>query len=242
MNIIKGLRDKLFGLKKIEYLLSKSAELSKNHNLFSMRELKAMEILRPYFPDGYLLETSYSISFQTIQHIINDIILNKPAVILEFGSGLSTQIISNYILKNGLDIKFVSIDNDLIWLGFLQRTIKNVDFYHFPLKKNHPFSHQGNGQWFDIPKQHIVNSFIFDMVIVDAPKGDLGEKSRVGAIEFLSEKLGSNPIVFIDDSNRKDEREICDLLLLRFETLKSVKHFYNYSRLSHSELFYSAPS
>jgi hypothetical protein len=228
-------RDKLFGINKLENKL----KIQQSH---FFRELKAMEILKPYFPAGYLFESGFSLSFQTIQHIANDLVVYKPKFMLEFGSGMSTIILNNFIKQNGLEVKLISIDDDVLWQDFLKEKCTNVDFFCFPLVQNHPFSFESNGLWYDIPDVHPLNEIKYDLILVDAPKGSLSRLSRFGFIPFLENRLSEKPIIYLDDTHRADEQKISELFLSRsFRNINS-KQFYNYTRFSSNDTYYTSPS
>ncbi|WP_297337967.1 hypothetical protein [Algoriphagus sp.] len=235
-------RDKLFGIDKISYFIE--SETSKKIILgdFNKRELKAFEILKPYFPEGFLLETSYSLSFQTIQHIINDIVIYKPKIIFEFGSGLSTMILGNFIQKNHLETRLISIDDDSSWQELLKNQGAKADFYCFPLAENHPFSFEGKGKWYNIPDNHPITELKFDLVLVDAPKGDLSKLSRYGFVGFMINKLSDQVIVYLDDTHRTDEHLIAQFFLKEIGVPMVQERFYKYSRFSSSNSFNTSPS
>ncbi|MBD8490436.1 hypothetical protein IFO69_16920 [Echinicola sp. CAU 1574] len=240
--MIKKIRDKLFGINKLGYLIAAEGKRNRELSSYNMRELKAIELLKSYFPEGFLFETGFSISFQTIQHIINDLIIYKPKVILEFGSGLSTQILSNYINKHQLDIKIISIDDNQEWQNALMQVCKGVDFHTFPLKDEHPYSYGGKGKWFDIPVNHPINSLEFDLVIVDAPKGGLGKQSRVGFVPFVKDKLSNAPIIYLDDTHRQDEKEIGQFLMKTIPAFVGKTIGFNYTRYSFVDKLHTSPS
>jgi hypothetical protein len=232
---ITSFRDKVFGIDKLEYRM-------KNEQSYCFRELKAIQILQPYFPKGYLFESGFSLSFQTIQHIINDIIVYKPKVILEFGSGLSTIILNNFIRQNGLSVKLISIDDNLTWQKSLKDKCDLVDFFDFPLTQSHPFSFEGKGSWYDIPDKHILYDLEYDLVLVDAPKGSLSKLSRYGFIPFLEGKISEKGIVYIDDTHRVDEQKISELYLSSVAGSMTAKKFYKYTRFSADRTYYTSPS
>jgi hypothetical protein len=242
MNILTRIRDKIFGINKLCYLYNKDVKIIFQSIDFKYREIKALELLKPYLPNDYVLETGYSISFQTIQHVINDLIVYEPEIILEFGSGISTQVINNFITSNQLNTRFISIDDDQVWQNRIKRTCENIEFYCFPLVSNHPMSYQSRGVWFSIPEDHIINSLIFDLVLIDAPKGDICSLSRFGFIPFLSKKLNKNSIIYLDDTNRSDEDLIAKLFIK--DTPKKIveQKCYNYTRFSGEEVYYTKPS
>lgn len=237
MNWLTSLRDKIFGIEKLEYLILKK---TMEYSDFKFKELKAIEILRPYFPSGYMLETGYTLSFQEIQHIANDIVIHRPTTILEIGSGLSTIILSNIISELGYKPKFISIDQDASWQKHLEGQCKNVNFYDFEIGFNSEFAMQG-GKWFEIPEDSCLRKGNYDLVIIDGPKGFESKYARFGIVNFLKERINESSIVFLDDTDRDDEKFILKSLREKF-SFNSCLNFNKYTRLSFQNNFITAPS
>lgn len=235
---LTGFRDKIFGIQKLEFLLTEeiNRELS-----FKFREQKAIEILKPYFPRRFLFETGFSLNFQTIQHIANDIIIYNPKTILEIGSGISTLILDNFISELDYNPKFISVDQDSNWQLQLKNQTRNVDYFAFDISTQNQFSLDGRGNWFDIPLNSELRGEKYDLVIIDGPKGFESKNARYGVVKFLRNRIGKNSIIFVDDTNRKDERFLCDSLLREF-SFNHCDSFYNYSRLCFEREFTTSPS
>ncbi|MFC3415141.1 O-methyltransferase [Algoriphagus hitonicola] len=234
-------RDNLIGLDKVDFYVNRRIESKSEFNLFRFRELKAIEFLRPYFPKGYVVNTVYSLSFQTIQHIANDIIINRPKSIVEFGSGISTVILSNIIAENEIDTKFFSIDNNKEWQRLIALDLKNVSLIHFDISEENEYSYNGKGKWYGIPKDHDLLNINFDLAIIDGPSGSLCKYSRYGSLNFLKFRLNSNGIIFLDDVDRNEDV----FLLKEFEKsfdFALVETFGKYSRMAMTNEIYTAPS
>lgn len=235
-NWLRNIRDKIFGINKLEFRIDKKA---KEYSDFKFKELKAMEILKPYFPKGFVFETSYTLSFQVIQHIANDIIINKPQTILEIGSGLSTIILSNLISELNYGPNFISIDQDFKWQNHIKPHCKEVEFYNFEITKNKESTIEGS--WFNIPKDSFLREKKFDMVIIDGPKGFESKYARYGIIDFLKGRVMESTIVFLDDTDREDEQFILQNLKDKL-SFKFCNSFYKYSRLTQTNLIVTSPS
>lgn len=235
------LRDKLLGLEKTEFLVSRKIESKSEFNLFRYRELKAIEFLKPFFPEGYIVNTVFSLSFQTIQHIANDIIINKPKFIIEFGSGISTIILDNIISKNRLDVTFFSIDDNKEWQELISSEIKNVELVHFQISSRNDFSFNKNGKWYEIPKDHKLLDYKFDLAIVDGPSGKICNYSRYGALNFLKSRLSSNGIIFLDDTDREEDLFLLNEFSKEFK-FSIVETIGKYSRMGVKNDIYTAPS
>jgi hypothetical protein len=235
---LSKLRDKLLGISKLEYFLDKKVAQSVAN---STKELKALQILQPYMPKSYVFESGFSMSFQAIQHIANDIVVYRPESILEVGSGLSTIILNNVIQQLDYNPSFISLDQDPDWQEHLKIQCPSVDFRSFSISKENHFSFQGKGSWFDIPAGNDLLNKTYDLIIVDGPKGSESKYARFGILGLLRGRLGKLPILFLDDTDRHDEKMIRDAAkeMLGF---KEIKDFKRYSRLSFSDKFFTTPS
>lgn len=240
MSLKKTIR-KYLGIPQLEESISHATLTLEREVAFRQRELKALEILKPYLPQGYLFETGFSLPLQLIQHIVNDILAHQPKTILELGSGLSTQILGNMIRIESLDVQFISVDNDANWQKMLEPNCPQVSFYSFPLSEQSPYSYTKSGVWYAIPEDPPWGGSPIDMVLVDGPKGSSCEKARYGFIPFLKDRLGERPIIYVDDTHRADERFIVEQASSAFN-LPQVQSFHRYSRLSQAEDFYTAPA
>lgn len=238
MNWLVRLRDRVIGLNKTKYVFRQ--EMRKCESQY--RELKALEIIKPYLPKGFVIETAFSMPFQAIQHVLNDIAIYRPDTILEFGSGLSTQVISAFLETEGIPSRFISIDEDSIWQSKLGLSGAKVELLTFPLESESSFSYQMKGSWFQIPDDHEIRKLQYDLVLVDAPKGTNCALSRYGVIPFLQKNLSANSILYFDDTDRPDEYQIAILAQEEFEFLQQKHVFSRYTRLSGKEVFYTKPS
>lgn len=232
---------RLLGYRKLHDLVTQEVKESQDILAFKIRELKAMEILKPYFPEGYLFESNFSMSFQAVQHILNDISVYKPRHILEIGSGLSTQVISRFIELQGLSTQLVSVDDNGEWQQMLHISSPNTQLLQFPLIDRHPFSYRQEGKWFDIPADHPVQGDAYDMVIVDAPKGMLGPFSRLGFVDFIQGKTTADTVIFLDDAQREDEQQIARWVQERYPEFTCVDFNYRYVRLAQNGHFATQP-
>ncbi|GAB3219691.1 hypothetical protein J0A67_04880 [Algoriphagus aestuariicola] len=243
---LKKIRNKIFGINELNRVIRESNDSLARVFEFRQRETKAILLLKEYFPEKFVPDTSFSMSYQAIQHILNDILVSKPKRILEFGTGISTVIISNFLRKNSLDTSFISVDNDLNWVNLIENHIsdsKKGIIFPFELKINSEFSLGNSGTWYDIPDDHLITQEGFDLIIVDGPFGGICKHSRYGALKFLKkfDLINQKTIVFVDDTNRPDELFLIDSLFSELGFTER-KDFMRYSRLSFGDHCFTNPS
>lgn len=189
-----------------------------NPNLsnYLLGDIMAFGILSPLIEGGrYLPFTGAALRPFCISHILNDIVINNRAEIVEFGSGISTIFIARLIKRNNLKARILSVEHDKEWYNMLGSLLYEeglegiVHQVHAPLGR---CSISENGcEWYDTgPVSKAVESRVVDMVIIDGPpawKPDIC-LSRYPALPFMWDKLGDRFSIFLDDACRPGEQEI----------------------------------
>jgi len=170
------------------------------------------------FPE-YFATTTSSLRFHTLAVILNDIIINQRKSIIEFGSGVSTLAISNLIKKNNLKCSFVSIEDNKEWFDYINSFLsrndlqKDVKIIYAPLENNdlvlednlwYSMQALNNG----ISKESKISLAIIDGPAAWKPKIRL---SRYPAIPYLINFLAEEYSIYLDDTNRKGEKEVFSL-------------------------------
>lgn len=182
-------------------------------NNYSFNIINSFLRLRSFIP-----LSSWTISPTALLHTLNYISTYKPKVIVEFGMGFSTLYISKLIEQNKLNSVLYSIDHDKNWIekieGWLQteELTNNTHLIYGPLTNNFSFKSR-RIQWYDvevldacIPKEQV------ELLLIDAPPAAF-LYSRAGALMYFSEQLQQAQLnYFFDDANRKEEKEILNLL------------------------------
>src|SRR5690554_6024531 len=87
--------------------------------------LQPLMIGYPYLPYNGGALRPFNISF-----LLNDIIINDRKIVVEFGSGISTILISRLIKRNNLNCQLISIESNLDWKEQLTRILKDEDIHN----------------------------------------------------------------------------------------------------------------
>jgi len=136
----------------------------------------------------------------TISEIVKK---NRPGLVVELGSGISTLVTA----KSGAR-KIVSIDNSDAWgaktVALLkEHKVRGVDVRIAPLR---PYAN--GSEWYDLDA--IKDLKKIDLLIVDGPPGSKNPEARYPALQQFKEKLSPSAIVVIDDVNREGERKLAE--------------------------------
>ncbi|MEY2831021.1 MAG: hypothetical protein RLZZ574_279, partial [Cyanobacteriota bacterium] len=152
-----------------------------------------------------------------LKEIISLIYRQKPQLVVEASSGVSTLIIA-YCLKRLGSGKLISLEHEQ---KFAQATQNNLSLHglddiatviHAPLVEveiNNAINNTKNNTkwlWYDLTKIEIPDAI--DMLIVDGPPGTTQKLARYPALPLLHKKLSRDAIIVLDDGARSDEGKI----------------------------------
>ena len=128
---------------------------------------------------------------------------NRPSLVVELGSGVSTLVTA----KSGAR-KVVSIDNSEEFGGKTRELLKEHKVRGAEIRIA-PFRPYANGsEWYDISM--IKDLKKIDLLIVDGPPGSKNPEARYPALQQFKDKLSASAIVIIDDVNREGERKLAE--------------------------------
>lgn len=167
----------------------------------------------PYTPD-------WSAAPDFLEIISTHCLEEKPAMIVECSSGLSTLILARccQINANG---QVLSLENGAEFVTATQATLAEFSteewatVIHAPLVPT-PLD-AGNFQWYQLPE---LPATPIDMLVIDGPSGFLQPLSRYPALPMLYERLATRCTIFFDDAARDDEQEIVRRWLATYPEFK----------------------
>ncbi len=132
----------------------------------------------------------------------------RPAVIVECGSGLSTLILARVCAIDGRGLVWslehapncAAQTRDALARYGLARVANVLDA---PLRR---YRLDGEAyDWYDLIG---LPSRAIDLLVVDGPPGSLGPLARYPALPLLRARLAPGCTIFLDDADRPDERAI----------------------------------
>ncbi|QCZ92408.1 class I SAM-dependent methyltransferase [Salinimonas iocasae] len=140
----------------------------------------------------------------------------KSENIVELGSGASTLILAAAVRDNGTG-KVFSFDHDENYLEETRIELEKndlTDFVELRLAKKSPVNDKallykgGSHEWYNIIEFQTLEKI--DLLWVDGPPQAICAYSRFPAVPALYEKMSSKAQVWMDDTIRKEEMEICE--------------------------------
>ncbi len=141
----------------------------------------------------------------------------KPGIILEASSGVST-LISSYCLKELGVGKLYSLDHDEFYAAktkchVAQHGLTGIaNVIHAPLKE--VTIKEKKWLWYENKVLKEIESI--DLLIIDGPPSTIQEMARYPALPLLYEKLSRKAAIILDDTIRKDEKNIVETWLKEY--------------------------
>ena len=203
------------------FIINKLSTLERYDYLNTMKadDIYSLGLLQPLL-EGYpfIPFTGSALRPFCLNHMVNDIIINHRQSIIEFGSGISTIIISRLIKKNRLNASFLSVEHNAEWVNVLEKILQRECLEDTVKILQAPLTHCAlsidNNQWFDVNllNDH-TNNKKFDMVIIDGPPAweESKKTARYRAVPYIMKKLSDDFSIYLDDANRAGEESIIKL-------------------------------
>jgi hypothetical protein len=155
----------------------------------------------------------YAITAHFLDRLVKEIYQNKPALILECGSGTSTLVAASCLKELGKG-KVISLDH---LDEYAQRTRNFLDLEglrDYAEVVTAPLTdyelETGTFQWYGNGYKSYIEGNI-DMMVVDGPPGRLQSMSRYPTVPLLRDALADEVVIMLDDGNRRDEKKIAHM-------------------------------
>lgn len=165
--------------------------------------------LSPRLPLPY--SRGWAASPDLLRTVVESVLEERPSLVVECGSGLST-IWIGYALQAVGSGRCVSLEHDS---DYARETTRELDRHgltevaevrHAPLKVA---KMEGVSQpWYDTTSVEDLDGI--SMLLVDGPPKATGPRARYPALPLLRSRMRSGSLVILDDTARDDERDISD--------------------------------
>lgn len=190
-------------------------------------ELHAMEIILRRFPECAIPTSSWSMRFANLHAILDILDTEQPAVVVEFGSGISTLLVAAWMGERRFG-KLISFDHDPDWAAITRRHLARENLSEYGVVIDAPLGtttdcDASGTKWYDLG-DHLDTVEGIGLVIVDGPPGFTPKNrlSRLPALGRLHAQLASNCTVALDDALRPGEVEIIGRWKADFPEFRSV--------------------
>ncbi|MFC0007401.1 class I SAM-dependent methyltransferase [Micromonospora siamensis] len=145
----------------------------------------------------------------------------RPGLIVECGSGVSTLWCSLALRQFGVDGRVVSLEHDEAYARQTNKLLAEhgvshlAEARHAPLEEfdlgDHSAPWYSRRAWADLDR--------IGLLFVDGPPGTTAGQARYPALPLLADRLAANAAVVMDDTVRRDEQDIIKQWLTDVPTL-----------------------
>ena len=141
--------------------------------------------------------------------IIEMLMEKRPKVVFEAGSGISSLVISEWLLANLPDSIHIALDHEKKYADLTRQKIRNPNskIIFAPLKDYQDQSIEY--RWYDLEGVAIPQKI--DLLIVDGPPTPRSKHARLPAPYLLGEFLENSVTIILDDAIREDEQQVASL-------------------------------
>lgn len=168
----------------------------------------------------------WATSPDVLLHLHEYVMAAQPRLVVEFGSGASTLVLSDALRQNGFG-KLVSLEHSEHYGGLTRESLRReylecwVDLRIGELEPwagEHLGCQEGQENeamhWY--PVRLLEGLEGIDMLLVDGPPGATCQYARYPALPAVAERLSAEATVWMDDTIRQDEKDICEAWAQRY--------------------------
>lgn len=160
----------------------------------------------------------WAASPDVLLHLHTHIMSTQPRLIVELGSGASTLVVADALVQNGKG-KLVSIEHSEFYAGQTLHSLKAAqlqdcvelrvgDLETWKGVHLNPEESEKPSRWY--PVRLLRELGPVDLLWVDGPPGATCPYARYPAMPTLVERLSANSEVWMDDTIRREEKDICE--------------------------------
>lgn len=139
--------------------------------------------------------------------VANEVIDNKPRIVMECSSGVSTLVIARCLQLNGMGHVY-SLEHESDYAEKTRHLLRKHGLTEWASVLNAPLqTMHTETPWYaetsippDLPP--------IDMLVVDGPPTSVAKLARFPAVPRLMPRMSKRAVVMVDDADRDDEREM----------------------------------
>jgi predicted O-methyltransferase YrrM len=197
----------LLVIRQVERNLSQAIKYHAYRSIqLALPECYAMQNVLKEIPNCTMPVSTWSMQFTHLLEIRRRIRIQRPKLIVELGSGISTIVCAKALseIDSG---KIISIDHSEEWAEVTREHLKYDGLDAFSrIEVVDMAPHRVGSDWYKLdPELFQPNSI--DMLIVDGPP-TTSPSSRLPAFAELLPFMSAHSTIFLDDANRPEETEI----------------------------------
>lgn len=168
---------------------------------------------------GFAYDSYWSAAPDFLQLIVDHALTEKPATIVECGSGVTTLMLARCCEMNGQG-KVSSLENSSTFAENTRSEIERYGLGKYANVIDAPLTERMAGgqayQWYDLDG---LSERSIDMLVIDGPPGFIQRHARYPALPLLFDRLADGCVIFMDDTARPDDREVVEMWRTQFPAI-----------------------
>ena len=183
-----------------------------NEAITTRRQLQALLNLTEIVPlrAGLPPLGGWAASPDLVLEVVDHLLAERPRVVVELGSGVSTAVLALAVREHGLDTRIVSLDHNAHYAARTRELLERhgvadlVDVRYAPLARTHVPDHLT--PWYD--EAAIADLADIGMLVVDGPPKATGPAARYPAVPLLAGRFAARCSIVVDDTVRPEDRAV----------------------------------
>ena len=168
--------------------------------------------------------TGWSLPPRGLLEVLKTVQEFEAPTIVDCGSGVSTLHLARAVREIGKG-RVIALEQDPAWAAYVQLLLDRNDLQSWTSVVVAPLKDavycERPTTWYALPKDALPGDTRVDVLVVDGPTGQDGVLSRLGALPHFWERLSDKAAVFLDDTMRPEEQEICRLWREQYAVVES---------------------
>lgn len=181
-----------------------SAELRQTRRMIwdSVNLVAALQPQVPLPPPG-----AWAVSADLLAELVRRILLERPGLVVELGSGLSTVVIALALRRTGG--RLVAVDHDEAFAAETRATLEAHGLTEIAQVRVAPLvggPSAASAPWYR--EDALADLAAIDLLIVDGPPAPVAAEVRYPALPFFWPRLKPGAAVVLDDADRPGEQAV----------------------------------
>lgn len=168
-----------------------------------------LQLQQRFAPQAPLVSSgAWSLAPSVVLELVDTVTRERPRLVVECGSGLSTVWLAYALRANGSG-RLVSLEHDEVWVEHTRRLLDQhgvgdvVEVRHAPLAP--VATGDGEQPWYTADLSDLQG---IGVLLVDGPPARTGPAARYPALPVLRSQLAPGAVVVLDDLVRQDEKDV----------------------------------
>ncbi|HEY0951416.1 class I SAM-dependent methyltransferase, partial [Nocardioides sp.] len=196
----------------VEKVPRKVSTAVQREGIVTRRQLQALLNLTEIVPlrAGLPPLGGWAASPDLVLEVVDHLLAERPRVVVELGSGVSTAVLALAVREHGLDTRIVSLDHNAHYAAQTRELLERhgvadlVEVRYAPLARTHVPDHLT--PWYD--EAAVADLADIGMLVVDGPPKATGPAARYPAVPLLADRFAARCSIVVDDTVRPEDRAV----------------------------------